>query len=104
MECKRIPSGIDWDELPAAQLLAYREHLKSCPACRQRVFSEAPEQLLFEISDSPLPDDFWLGFWESVENKLDRPELSKRSNRALLFMRWAAVFVIGLVVALYSRD
>jgi hypothetical protein len=104
MECNRIPNGINWDDISGDQLDEYRNHLESCPICRLRVFREAPEQLLFDIRQPELPEDFWLGFWGSVESKLSRPESSTYSGGKFLLARWAAVFVIALLVTLYSRQ
>lgn len=103
MECSRIQPGIDWEALSPEQSLQFRNHLKTCPSCRRRVLSEAPEQILFELQGPELPEDFWLGFWDSLEKRLDDPQLEKRSNPAFPIARWAAVLVFALIVALYGR-
>jgi hypothetical protein len=102
MDCNQIPTGCDWEDLSPDQLLAYRIHLKSCGHCKSRVISEAPEQLLFDLEDPHLPEDFWLGFWDSLEKKLSPAE---EQNPPLIFpvVRWAAVFVFVLLLSFYSR-
>lgn len=103
MECNRIQPGIDWEALSPEQSLQFRNHLKTCAICRRHVFSEAPERMLFEIQDPELPEDFWLGFWDSLEKRLDDPQPENRPNPAFSIARWAAVLVFALILALYSR-
>ena len=103
MKCNRIQPGIDWEALSLEQSLQFQNHLKTCPSCRRRVFSEAPERMLFELQDPELPEDFWLGFWDSLEKRLDDSQPEKRPNPVFPIARWAAVLVFALIVALYSR-
>ncbi len=102
MKCNEIPSGTQWENLSSRQLDLYRAHLESCPGCRTRVFSEAPEQFLFELQDPAIPEEFWLGFWDSLERKLDPAEPPSVSIY-FRYVRWAAVFVFVLILSLYSR-
>ena len=98
MECNRIPSPEIWDQLEAEQLKSYRIHIQYCAACRARVFKEAPDQLLFDIQTEPLPEDFWFGFWPSVDQK--RRFVQRTFPNPI---RWAAVFVVGLFILFYGR-
>jgi hypothetical protein len=98
MECNRIPSPEIWDQLEPEELKSYRTHIQYCAACRARVLKEAPDQLLFDIQIEPLPDGFWLGFWGSLNQKR---RLAQPSSHAPI--RWAAVFVIGLLILFYGR-
>lgn len=102
MKCNEIPSGTEWENLTSRQLELYRGHLESCPACRKRVFSQAPEQLLFELQDPELPEEFWFGFWDSLEKKLE-PDTLPSVSIYFRYARWAAVFVVVLILSLYSR-
>ncbi len=103
MDCNRIPSGIQWEILSPNQLSECQAHLRSCAICRKRVFSQTPELLLFNLQQPELPEDFWLGFWPSLEKKLEPEE---RTAKSYLFpvLRWAAVFVIILILTLYNRE
>lgn len=62
-----------------------------------------PEELLFELNDSSLPEDFWIGFWDSLEKKLpyERP-----AKRGLVYpiTRWAAVFIVACLLVLFHKD
>lgn len=99
MLCNQLPPHERWEDASESQLREYRAHLRSCLACRRRIFSEAPDELLFELSDDSLPDDFWIGFWPSLQ-----PRLSRKPQRvsAIRVIRWAAVFVLALILAVYS--
>jgi hypothetical protein len=101
MECNRIPAPELWDQLEPKELESYRLHIQYCAGCRARVLNQAPDQLLYDIQIEPLPDDFWLGFWDSVNQKRwirwSRPSAIRAS------LRKAAVFIIGLLILLYGR-
>jgi hypothetical protein len=100
MECSRIPAAEDWEQFSSQQQDDFREHLEYCSNCRRCFLHEFPEKLLFELRDPRLPEDFWLGFWNSLHVKLFLPD-PRRISMPLL--RWAAVFVAGLFVVLYSH-
>jgi hypothetical protein len=102
MDCNRIPNAENWDDASAQQLNEYRSHIKFCLACRRRVFSESPIPLLSELKGEPMPDEFWIGFWDSLENKL--PPADKRYHLPLLpVVRWAAALIVALLLALYQN-
>lgn len=100
LRCDQLPSAVLWDEASPGELREYRAHLSSCRTCRRRVFLESPDQLLFELKEEPLPEEFWIGFWPSLRNRLQKPVPAGHGMRVL---RWAAVFVLALILALYSR-
>jgi hypothetical protein len=102
MECNQIPASEQWNEASAKQIQEYRNHLKFCLACRRRVFNESPEQLLFELKGEPMPDDFWIGFWDSIDNKLT-PDRQRYHLPLLPVARWAAVLIVALLLALYQN-
>jgi hypothetical protein len=103
MDCKRIPSAERWDEASVQQLEQYRNHIKVCLACRRRVYKESPDQLLQELNGGAMPEEFWIGFWESLENKLT-PVQEKRYHLPLLpVVRWAAALIVVLLLALYEN-
>jgi hypothetical protein len=103
MDCNRIPSAQRWDEASVQQLEQYRNHIKFCLACRRRVINEAPNLLLHELKGDPMPDEFWIGFWESLETKLT-PVQEKRYHLPLLpVVRWAAALIVALLLALYEN-
>jgi hypothetical protein len=93
MDCNRIPNAKYWKQASVQQLQEYRRHAKMCFACRRRVLSEAPEQLLAELDGPPMPDEFWLGFWDSLEPKLPRMQEAPQvvAPRWARMVRWAAV-------------
>jgi hypothetical protein len=94
MECSLIQAALDWDRLPQSVREEYQNHLRACLACRKRVSREAPEKLLFELGDLDLPDDFWLGFWDSLHPKLEQqPRDDSRIRFSLV--RWAAVLAVA---------
>ncbi len=99
MECNRLPAPKIWDQLEPEALKTCRNHIQYCQACRVRVLKEAPDQLLFDLQNDPLPEDFWLGFWNSVDQKrrVVRPALPYPP------IRWAAVFLIGILMLLYGQ-
>jgi hypothetical protein len=99
MECNQIPAPEIWDQLEPEQLKPYRLHIQYCAACRARVMKEAPDQLLFDIQIEQLPEDFWFGFWPSVDQK------RKVVKRTIPYhsIRWAAVFILGLLILFYGR-
>jgi len=100
MECSRIPAAEEWEQFSAQQQDLFREHLEYCSNCRKRFAQESPEKLLFQISEAPMPEDFWIGFWDSLHIKL----FSKPARRlSLPLLRWAAVFVAGLFLVIYSH-
>jgi hypothetical protein len=103
MDCKRIPNTERWDEASVQQLEQYRNHIKFCLACRRRVLNESPANLLHELNGGAMPEDFWIGFWESLENRLT-PVKEKRYHLPLLpVVRWAAAFIVVLLLALYEN-
>ena len=99
MECNRIPAPQNWDQLEPEALKTCRIHIQYCQACRKRVLKEAPDQLLFDLQNDALPEDFWLGFWNSVDQKrrVVEPALSYHP------VRWAAVILIGVLLLLYGQ-
>lgn len=102
MECSQIPPAILWGEDPEKREV-YRRHLRSCLACRRRVLAQAPDELLFELQSSTLPQEFWTGFWESLEKKLHEREVIAPAASSYRFIRWAAVLAVALLVALFSQ-
>ena len=62
MECSRIPAAEEWEQFSTQQQDLFREHLEYCSNCRKRLAQESPEKLLFQLADSPMPEDFWIGF------------------------------------------
>jgi hypothetical protein len=116
MDCDRIPAPDLWDNQSSQNLKEYRLHIQFCSACRDRVLNEAPEKLLFDLSEEPLPEEFWLGFWDSVARKRTQPQ-SRRvaekldqnsaplrlSGRAYPILRWVGVILFGSFILLYGR-
>jgi hypothetical protein len=90
MECSLIQAALDWDRLPQPVREEYQNHLRVCGICRKRVSREAPEKLLFELGEIELPQDFWLGFWDSLHPKLE-PEPKRNVRLRFSLVRWAAV-------------
>ena len=101
MECDQLPAPRTWEQAAPAALDLYRTHVRLCTACRARVLAEAPDHLLFDIRRQPLPEDFWLGFWNSVQQK---NLVGKEHVYVLAPVRWAAVVFIGLMILLYGRN
>lgn len=104
MECNQIPPVELWGE-DQAKREVYRRHLRSCLACKRRVFAGAPDELLFDFKEEPLAEEFWTGFWDSLEKKLPDRQTDRPSRRnPYRFARWAAVFAAALLIALFSRN
>ena len=101
MECERIPAPQSWAEATPALLETYRLHIQFCSPCRARVLAEAPDELLFDIRANALPDDFWLGFSNSILHKIPAAPIPKFRY---LSIRWAAVLVVGFLILLYGRN
>lgn len=100
MECSRIPAADDWDQFSAEQQESFQHHLEYCSSCRARIFTGAPEKLLFELQGPAMPEEFWIGFWDSLYLKLSsRPA----KNYLLPMLRWTAVFAVGVMIVLYSH-
>ena len=95
MDCSRIPNTKYWDKASVQQLQEYRRHAKTCFACRRRILAEAPDQLLPELDEGPMPEEFWIGFWDSLENKLPPQKMEAPATVAVprwaRMVRWAAV-------------
>ncbi len=103
MDCKQIPKAERWDDASVQQLEQYRNHIKFCLACRRRVTNESPANLLHELKGGAMPEEFWIGFWDSLENKLT-PAQEKRYHLPLLpVVRWAAALIVALLLALYEN-
>lgn len=102
MECSRIPPADQWNRSSVQQLEEYRRHIRFCQACRRRCISVRPDELLFELRDFSLPEDFWIGFWDSLEKKLPQ----ERSSRRLVFpiTRWAAVLIAACLLFIFHKD
>lgn len=112
MDCSELTTPQNWDSEPRSKVAEYRKHLQHCTQCRQVVLREAPDQLLFEMQGDPMPDEFWIGFWPSIEHKISGAGVPARRGHGyprhenlspVRLMRWAAVFVVGVMLALYSK-
>jgi len=98
MKCSQLPAASEWDHASGWQLEEYRSHVKICRSCRARIFSEAPDQLLFELREAELPEDFWIGFWSSLKRRLaPSSDGARTSDHVFRVLRWvAALIVVGL--------
>lgn len=103
MECSRIPAADKWELATSRQLEQYRNHVRFCQTCRRRVFSEAPEQLLIELQGAELPEDFWLGFWDSLGKKLMAEKPLQLNRAPVRMLRWAAVFFFAVLLVIISH-
>jgi len=105
MDCSRIPPSRFWDEEAPEKLHAYRLHIQFCSHCRADVLKNSPEQLLFELRDEPMPEEFWLGFWDSVSRKRKtQTRNALKTSRIAVTVRWIAVLIVGLAIGLYGRS
>ncbi len=103
MDCKHVPNSERWDEASVQLLDEYRNHIKFCLACRRRVLKESPASLLHGLKGGAMPEDFWIGFWESLENRIT-PVKERRYHLPLLpVVRWAAALIVVLLLALYEN-
>lgn len=102
MECNQLPTR--WDQSSPRQIHLYRDHLRFCASCRQRVLRESPDQLLFQMDESELPNDFWIGFWDSLHTKIDGQGRPPLRNFSSVFVRWAAVAACAAILLLYGRS
>lgn len=103
MDCSRIPPADRWNQASVQQVKEYRRHVQYCRACRLRCLSAAPEQLLFELNDSSLPEDFWIGFWDSLEKRLP-VEVAGVRHPIWRVTRWAAVFISACLLIVFHQD
>jgi hypothetical protein len=104
MECRHIPAAEIWDSFSDQQIREFRNHLRSCLACRRRILASAPDLLLDELQSEPMPEEFWLGFWDSLERRL--PDRAPRERNRLPLMpvaRWAAVCAVTALLVLFSQ-
>jgi hypothetical protein len=107
MECERLPAPRTWDHALPEDRKEYRIHVRFCQHCRARVLKEAPDQLLFDVQNEPLPEEFWYGFWNSIRRKRfvhDPAGTNSVSTGIHAVIRWAAVFLIGFLVALQNYE
>jgi len=102
MECSQLPTC--WDESSSQQKNLYRRHVEFCSSCKQRILREYPDQLLFQLEEMELPDDFWIGFWDSLHTKIGRQGRSSLQNLRLVFARWAAVAACAVILVLYGKS
>jgi hypothetical protein len=99
MECSQLPAAAKWEDASEWQLNEYRSHVKFCRSCRARMFREAPDQLLFELSEPELPEDFWIGFWDSLRKRITPRAGRPHHNNNMRLIRWAvALVVIGILM------
>jgi hypothetical protein len=56
------------------------------------------------LREEPLPDEFWLGFWNSVSQKRGNMAVAAASSRFITMIRWAAMFAFAALIVLYGRD
>ena len=98
MECNQLPTC--WDQSSPRQKQQFRDHLRFCASCRQRIMRESPDQLLFDLDQDELPDDFWIGFWDSLHAKIRVPV----SRTLSFFARWVAVAACASILLLYGRS
>lgn len=104
MDCKRIPSAKFWDQCSVQMVQEYRRHAKSCFACRRQILAEAPDQLLPELDGPAMPDEFWIGFWDSLEKKLPAEQEATPAPRwAKVIRRAAAVAVLATLAILNQK-
>src|SRR5262249_34468091 len=105
-----LPPSQSWDFEPSSKVAEYRKHLQHCSDCRLRVLREAPDQLLFELHSDPMPEEFWIGFWDSIRSKISVARASvpaagrdARPTSSMRLVRWAAVLILGVMLAIYSK-
>lgn len=105
--CKRIGKLIPLyisDDLKLADKAAVEGHLASCPVCQEEV--KVYQSLKEALSGSGLPlksEGFWNDYWTELEAKLQAkpqplPQPVIKSVRFLQLVRYAAIFLIGLVI------
>lgn len=105
MDCNQIPAPELWDEESDENLQAYHSHVQFCSRCRANVLKRSPEKLLFALKQDRMPEEFWLGFWDSVSRKknLHKTHTSK-TMLATAALRWIAVLIVALVIGLYGHS
>ena len=103
MDCNRIPSAKFWDLASAQTVQEYRRHAQHCLACRGRILAEAPDLLLTELDGAPMPEEFWIGFWDSLEKKLPAPQEAVQAPRWTRYIRRAAVVAAVAWLAIVNQ-
>lgn len=103
MDCNRIPSAKFWDLASAQTVQEFRRHAMSCFACRRRILAEAPDLLLTELEGAPMPDEFWIGFWDSLEKKLPAPREAAPAPRWTRYVRRAAAVAAVAWLAIVNQ-
>lgn len=105
MDCSRIPSAKFWNQYSVQLVQEYRSHAKFCFACRKRILSEAPDQLLAELDGPPMPEEFWIGFWDSLEKKLPAAQETAVSfQRLTKLIRRVAVVAAVVWLAIINQN
>ncbi len=102
MECNLIPAPVQWDDATPEMLQKYRLHIGFCRSCRELVLREAPDQLLFSLDDDALPDDFWIGFWDSTRKKM----VTGATGAPLPFQvaRWTAAIALAVLITFFGSN
>jgi hypothetical protein len=75
-----------------------------CLACRRRILAEAPDLLLPELEGAPMPEDFWIGFWDSLEKKLPAPREAMPAPRWTRYVRRAAAVAAVVWLAIVNQE
>lgn len=94
-EAKDILDLLVAGDLPEEETLAYREHIESCPACRQEFarITNATAAIRETLTEAVLPDDEAIDVWPRVQAELDR-----RTHRRFGF-RWPALEPVRILAA-----
>jgi hypothetical protein len=103
MDCNRIPSAQFWDQCSPELIQEYRRHARSCFACRKQILLDAPDQLLTELDGPPMPDEFWIGFWDSLEKKLPAEQEAMPAPRWTKWIRRTAAVAALATLAIINQ-
>ncbi len=87
MRCAEVKDILDLlaaGDLPEDETQPYREHIESCPACREELarMTKTTAAIRETLTETVLPDDEAIDVWPRVQAELDR-----RSHRRFGF-RW----------------
>ena len=104
MDCSRIPSAKFWSQSSVQTGAGVPAPCEVLLRLSRTDPGEAPDQLLAELDGPPMPEEFWIGFWDSLEKKLPAAqETAAPIQRLTKLIRRAAVVAAVVWLAIINQ-